>query len=123
MNTPTIKVELTVHQVVAICDALKELRSNNDSAVRLREDWASAKYANNPDTGKYEPTGETTIYSWTIKGAEEALAKRAQLANLVAYLSGEVLVEDPEVIVSVHQGRAAFDAQEAQEAAKADQDA
>ena len=118
-NTPfEISVSLNFHELQAILQVLKDTRSNSDFNVE-REDFMSVEYWTNPDTNKYEPKLDSDgaqikrIHSYTVEGAESALTRRQELADLIYRLSGEVVTEKPETASRVAQARVDFDAQEA----------
>ena len=104
-STPlNIQVTLTLHELNQVLDSLKELRRQSDYVVSDR--------TMTDDEGR--------IRSWQVTDAEQALTKRAALSDLIHKLSGEVITEDPEVLVRVRGFRVALDAQiAADEAAKA----
>jgi hypothetical protein len=104
MNNPTtMKVDLTVAQLIVIRDALKHVRGDMDYTVS-RKDW----------------TGYNTdeISGYTVEQAEKNLEERAKLADLIYFLTGEVIAEDAENQLAVAEGRRLLNAQKARQAAE-----
>lgn len=99
MTIPTVKIELTVHELVSIADVLKKARSESDYRIE-RENFLASVYPKDAD-GKTDYSAkpvEKTLDTWAIKQARDDLVERARLAALVAKLTGEELTDDREAV-------------------------
>jgi hypothetical protein len=101
-NNPLhINVELTLHELNQVLDALKALRGQTDYQVRKNS------------VEEFRGYQKETLEGYAVEAAETALPKRQTYADLIFKLSGEVITEDPKHLQVIRDARVAYEIQEA----------